>query len=103
MRRVLLLLMITINEEANPAAADQITLQNWALGSHYWIESLQFADGTVLGSAELNAIAQTGTEGNDVLTGFLGLRLTYRGLCGDDTIVAQSGNDVSYGRGGNDT
>src|SRR5258706_9588933 len=40
---------------------------------------------TVLGSAELNAIAQTGTEGNDVLTGFLGLGLTYRGLGGDDT------------------
>src|SRR5258706_14148509 len=49
-------LVLTINDAANPAAADQITLQNWALGSNYWIESLQFADGTVLGSAELNAI-----------------------------------------------
>ncbi|HEX9198152.1 MAG TPA: calcium-binding protein, partial [Acidobacteriaceae bacterium] len=100
-------LVLTINDPSNPnpdpAAVDQITIRNWALGSNYWIENVQFADGTTLHSADLNAIAETGTEGNDVLTGFLGLGLTYRGLGGDDTINAQGGNDTIYGGDGNDT
>ncbi|HMH16687.1 MAG TPA: calcium-binding protein, partial [Burkholderiales bacterium] len=96
-------LVLTINDPANPAAADQITIQNWALGTTHWIEHFQFADGTTLGISDINAMIQTGTEGNDVLTGFANAGMTYRGLGGDDTIVAQSGNDTIYGGEGNDT
>src|SRR3569623_489181 len=100
-------MVLTITDPTNPnpdpAALDKITLKNWALGPQNWIENFQFADGTVLHAADINQQAMTGTAGDDVLSGFMGLGLTYQAGDGSDTINAQSGNDVINGGDGNDT
>jgi Ca2+-binding RTX toxin-like protein len=87
----------------DPLALDQMTFRNWWLGSQYWIESFQFADGSSLTASQMHNLAMTGTEGNDVLTGFLNLPLIFQGLGGDDTLTATGGNNTMDGGAGNDT
>ncbi|WP_454566157.1 calcium-binding protein, partial [Pseudomonas sp. AIG] len=72
----------------------------------YQLERVEFADGTLWTSAQLIAplLQQTGTEGNDVLTGVsTAYNQTLRGNGGNDTLTAGSGNDVLEGGTGNDT
>ncbi|WP_316179578.1 calcium-binding protein [Bradyrhizobium sp. SZCCHNRI1009] len=57
------------------------------------IQSVAFADGTVLSRQQLLALETTGTTVNDVLWGSLGA----------DTFDGKGGNDIAHGRGGNDT
>lgn len=68
------------------------------------VESVQFADGTSIGAAELAAIPVTpvvGSEGPDVLTGGLGEdRLL--GLGGEDRLDGGAGDDRLEGGGGED-
>ncbi len=115
-------LVVRINDPANPAATDQLTIERWFLGWQYRIESFAFADGTSVTGDALDQIARilTGTDGNDVINGW-GDNNTITGLGGDDTLTGGgghdtidagdgndvistgSGNDTVYGGAGNDT
>jgi Ca2+-binding RTX toxin-like protein len=68
------------------------------------VERIEFADGTVLGSAELLALtnrAFVGTMGTDSLNGAIG-NDTLSGLAGNDTLVGGFGNDRYEGGAGDD-
>ncbi|MBZ0092859.1 MAG: hypothetical protein K8F27_11665, partial [Sulfuricellaceae bacterium] len=96
-------LVVTVTDPTNPLATDSLTFAYWfGGGSSYRIEQFQFADGSQLGIADLNAMAATGTAGNDVLTGW-GESVTFYGLAGDDTITGNTAADTIYGGDGNDT
>ncbi len=78
---------------------DQLVIQNVNA-----IERIQFADGTVWDQATIQArtqYVQTGTAGNDYLSGF-GLNNYLDGLGGDDTLIGNSGTDALLGGAGND-
>jgi Ca2+-binding RTX toxin-like protein len=68
----------------------------------YRIESLRFADGTVLDHAAILAILNTPTTGNDTLIGEH-LSDTLFGAGGNDSIVGRSGDDILNGGAGADT
>jgi Ca2+-binding RTX toxin-like protein len=68
------------------------------------VQKLRFEDGTGLSSEEFfneQPIEQTGTDGDDVLTGTL-FNDRLRGLNGDDTLQAGAGDDVLEGGPGFD-
>ncbi|MEQ1705535.1 MAG: calcium-binding protein [Rickettsiales bacterium] len=79
-------------------------------GSSYKIETLKFADGSVLDLSGGLTLAATKTTGetlagasfNDNLTGNIGADTIY-GYSGNDTITGGNGNDTIYGNEGNDT
>ncbi len=81
-------LVMKIADPANPAATDQITVENWWLGSQYRIETFAFADGTALGTSDI----QLDTSGADLLSG----------TSADSMLFAGAGNDVLQGGAGND-
>ncbi|WP_426112036.1 calcium-binding protein [Pseudomonas sp. DSP3-2-2] len=70
--------------------------------SGYAIDQLQFADGTVLGNAQIKAALLLGTDGDDVLTGY-GTDDVITGEDGNDTLSGSSGNDRLDGGDGKDT
>jgi Ca2+-binding RTX toxin-like protein len=78
---------------------DQVLIQN---GNS--IEQIQFADGTVWDTATLQARVQqvqTGTAGNDYLSGYA-TNNYLDGGAGDDVLSGSSGNDALIGGAGND-
>lgn len=97
-------LVVNINDPANPTATDRITVENWYESDYYRIEQAQFADGNSLNAAQLSVLGNAiyGTEGADILTGFVEDNTLY-GLGGDDSITDTGGNNTIYGRDGNDT
>ncbi|WP_122257040.1 calcium-binding protein [Pseudomonas syringae] len=77
----------------------------------YGIDQVQFADGTVLTSAQIKTALLTGTEVDesvvgydsaDRLLGFSGNDMLY-GRQGDDVLDGGDGKDTLYGEEGNDT
>lgn len=97
-------LVLDIADPANPAAADRLTLRYWYADNTPYcrIESLVFADGATLGIAELSALAATGTEADDTLSGWRDEAQTFRGFGGNDTITGSSSADTLEGGEGND-
>ena len=73
---------------------DRITIIDGLRGSNYGVETLQFADGTEWGLADLRdaTIAYATTDGDDVV----------RGFATDDSLSGGLGNDSLYGGSGND-
>ncbi|MCM1171022.1 MAG: hypothetical protein NC393_02735, partial [Clostridium sp.] len=76
----------------------------------YFVECMEFADGTVWGPEEVGSRANTiyGTEGNDTLNtvGKVAnhdINETFYGGAGDDVIRSGDGNDTIYGEEGNDS
>ena len=86
-------------------ADDQITVKGQYNTVGNAIERIEFADGTVIDTAQLAAVqvaAIEGTEGADVLTGTTAAE-TVLGLGGDDVIDGGTGNDRLQGGSGADT
>jgi len=85
-------LMLSIN-----GTTDQLTIYNWGSGNDYRIERVEFADGTVWGTAELpsqlSGLPLIGTSGDDYLYGDSG-NDTLNGGAGNDTLVGGTGNDA---------
>ncbi|OGS97667.1 MAG: hypothetical protein A3H31_12140 [Gallionellales bacterium RIFCSPLOWO2_02_FULL_57_47] len=96
-------LVFKINDPLNPAATDQITIENWN-STYQRIEQIQFADGTSLTAAELSSMALAGTEGADTITVWPDFTGVVDGKGGDDTINVESGNTgmTVHGGAGND-
>ncbi|MCK9395813.1 MAG: hypothetical protein M0Q44_09510, partial [Methylobacter sp.] len=76
---------------------DQLTIKDWGNGDAYHIERIEFADGTVWGTADLpsqlSGLPLIGTSGNDYLYGDAG-NDTLDGGAGNDTLVGGTGNDT---------
>ena len=66
---------------------DRITISNWFANTANRIERIEFADGTVWGTAVLTTAPVLGTTGNDTLYGTVG----------DDLFDGGAGNDMLYG------
>ena len=107
---------ITIRREGkhmvllNSATGDRITINNAYLtsGGTYYIEHMEFADGTVWDADIIKERSRyiEGTEGADNLTGQSGYNYSpdemFDAGAGDDTVKAGAGNDILYGGSGND-
>ncbi|HYS87701.1 MAG TPA: calcium-binding protein, partial [Bradyrhizobium sp.] len=89
-------LVLTITDPANSATADQITLKNWTLGNQYHIETLAFADGTMLGTSD----TEFDTSGSDLVSGTSADSLLFAGA-GDDVLQGGAGNDLVSDTSGN--
>jgi Ca2+-binding RTX toxin-like protein len=102
-RRVGYSLELRIADPGNPSADDRITINNWFQGANYQIETVEFADASVLTATQLSVMGAHvyGTEGNDTLTGFTSSD-TLHGLGGNDTISDPSGNETIYAGDGDD-
>jgi hypothetical protein len=74
-------------------SGDAITIDNMLGGQYYGVNAVQFADGTMLTSAQLIAMETTGTSGNDILVGSEAA----------DLFDGKGGSDYESGNGGNDT
>ncbi len=81
---------------------DSVSIQNWANGDGYRIEQVIFADGTVWDAAQLEALVDFGTEGDDTIYGTLNSD-EIDAKAGNDVIYANSGDDVVDGGSGNDS
>jgi Ca2+-binding RTX toxin-like protein len=97
-------LVLKVNDPANPAAVDQVTIENWNINRLYRLEQVVFADGTTWSTAQLSALAVTvtGTDGADTIGGWSVADIIY-GLDGNDAITDLDGNDLLNGGRGNDT
>jgi Ca2+-binding RTX toxin-like protein len=92
---------------------DQVTVQNWFVQAAYYIEEIQFADGTkwTLDTLRNMNIATVGTEGVDTIRGWDGNNVIDGGAgndylsggAGDDQLFGGAGNDTLEGGAGNDT
>ncbi|MEM1377074.1 MAG: calcium-binding protein, partial [Pseudomonadota bacterium] len=72
--------------------------------SHWWtrLETIEYADGTILTTSSLSSLPVSGTGGDD--TFWLGSgNDNISGLAGNDVINGDNGNDTLYGGEGNDT
>jgi Ca2+-binding RTX toxin-like protein len=83
--------------------ADALVIQNWFSGDAYKVDRFNFADGSVLTGAQLEAkgCMLKGAEGNDSLNGSGSGDLLY-GYDGADVLYGNGGNDVLEGGSGND-
>lgn len=90
---------------------DKVIIKNWYENSNYRLHHIQFGDGTMLLSTEIEALANAnaggntgntgsssndtviGTNNNDTLDGGLGAD-TLQGGLGDDTYLVDNGNDM---------
>ncbi len=84
---------------------DQICLSNWFGGEAFKLQTIEFADGTKLNTAQieqwLDSVPILGTEVNDQLFGG-GLTDRFYGLAGDDLLIGNAGNDWLEGGRGKD-
>jgi len=83
---------------------DTVTIKNWfGYGGYFKIERLEFADGTVLNPAFVEAhLTKVGTMGDDpALLGSPSSETLY-GFTGNDTLVGNGGGDVFDGGAGDD-
>ncbi len=83
---------------------DKITVQSWFDDPAYRVEKVEFADGTVWGTATLQQAKLRGTQGADYLYGSTDDDVI-EGLDGDDYLTGDAGNDTYlFARGdGQDT
>lgn len=88
---------------------DSVTIKNYFYTTSYLnsIETIQFADGSVLDAASITALMvadQTlnGDITNDTLVGLSGSD-TIHGAGGADTLIGGAGQDVLYGEAGSDS
>jgi len=97
-------LMLKITDPANPEADDRITIENWFSSSVYQIEQIQFADGALWTNTTIKqrAILQTGSDGDDILSGWDGADIISAGAGNDRILDAAGGNDTLQGEDGND-
>lgn len=93
-------LVLKINDPANAAGTDQVTVENWWSSDAYRIETFTFADGTSLTKAQLSQMV--GTTGDDNLVG-TAYGDTLAGLDGNDVLNGNAGNDILQGGNDNDT
>ena len=83
------------------ATGETMTILNGAGSSHYyWINAVEFGDGTVWERGDIFNNGVHGTAGNDTLTLFT--TGTLYGEDGDDNLYGTAGNDVLDGGAGND-
>ncbi|GAB6142171.1 hypothetical protein JCM14076_29000 [Methylosoma difficile] len=84
----------------------QVALQSFGVDAKNRIEDVMFADGTLWDAAFLNSRASQeqliGSDGNDVLTAWVGFGNTLLGMGGDDSLVGQVGSDTLDGGAGTD-
>ena len=78
---------------ADGTTGDKIQIDNMLEGSYYGVQSVQFADGTVLAAAQLIQLENTGTTGANNLYG----------TSGAEVFDGKGGNDYENGGGGGDT
>jgi Ca2+-binding RTX toxin-like protein len=82
---------------------DSVTVKNYFYGSAYWLEKIQFADGTAWTQKELaEKLIQNGTAGADAYTGLANYTNIMNGLDGDDTLIGGDKSDILNGGKGND-
>ena len=85
---------------------DQITINNWfsAASGTYMVENIVFDDGTAWLASELTEqlLIQTGTAGDDTLTGLDNYNDTLNGGDGNDTLDGGNGVDTLNGGAGDD-
>ncbi|KAF4513784.1 UNVERIFIED_CONTAM: hypothetical protein B566_EDAN011705 [Ephemera danica] len=80
---------------------ETITVENWFGDAANRLAAVQFADGTAWNTEELEALANTPTNGDDFIVG--GLTDDFiAALAGDDLIQGQAGNDLLTGGSGAD-
>ena len=86
---------------ANDAVTDSLKVKDYYASAKSRVERVVFADGTVWGSAKMDALRLHGTSGADVLYGNAGRADIFDGDAGgDDTLRGYSGDDVYWlGRG----
>ncbi|WP_421863316.1 calcium-binding protein [Motiliproteus sp.] len=86
--------------------SDQITIENWFRQptEHFKINRFEFADGSTLTNADLEALMVTyGTDGDDAqLHGYRDLNEEFRAGAGEDGVWSGEGNDRVYGDAGDD-
>jgi Ca2+-binding RTX toxin-like protein len=82
-------------------SSDSIILQQWKSGKNAYPITVEFGDGTVLTSDDLNVKFNSGGSGNDTVRGSRVNDYLY-GLGGNDRILAKDGDDVLDGGAGND-
>ena len=79
-----------------------ITVQNFFLQAAYELDAIEFADGTVLDTDAMRALALIGTDAAESITGYASDDIL-KGMGGSDTLNGGAGNDVlSGGTGVND-
>ena len=99
-------LIVTINDPANPAATDQITIENWYTPSDtFRIESFVFADGSNISKAQMSVLGnvQTGTDAADSMSDSIGDSVIYGGAGNDVITDNTAGTNTLLGGAGNDT
>lgn len=90
---------------------DSLYLGSWLYSDFAKVEQVAFADGTVWGVNDIQAMLSTapaagsdyitGTDGNDTVYALAGDDGVLAGT-GDDTVIGGAGNDYLYGGGGSD-
>jgi Ca2+-binding RTX toxin-like protein len=80
---------------------DVIMLQQWKAGKGAYPITVEFSDGTVLTSDDLNIKQKLGDAGNDTVRGSRVNDRLY-GFEGNDTLIAKAGDDLLDGGAGND-
>ncbi len=99
--------------EVGGSTDNQIIFKGWFDNNSKRIESVHFADGSVLNSAQLvptATVAKTGTNSDDSMEGTIGIDImsayagndTLWGYGGDDELNGGTGADVMYGGQGDD-
>ena len=75
-------------------------LEGAGASSYYWLNAVEFGDGTVWEREDIFANGLKGTDGDDTIT--LSIAGTLFAGDGDDTITGSSGDDAIYGGAGDD-
>jgi len=84
--------------------SDAVTIQNWFADKAYWIERVEFADGTVWIPSDIaqKEIFLGGTSHDDLMIGGIG-KDRLLGFNGNDVLSGGDGDDILEGGEGNDT
>ncbi|HSH94426.1 MAG TPA: calcium-binding protein, partial [Roseimicrobium sp.] len=95
--------------------ADQITIEGFLANNYvnhaYGIDRIEFADGSTLSDATIQAALSTGTDATETISGLESGDLidakgggdTVLAAGGNDSVLGGAGNDALYGQVGNDT
>ncbi|MBZ9648143.1 hypothetical protein K9B33_11340 [Sphingobium sp. 3R8] len=81
---------------------DKVTLQATVNSGENRIDQVRFADGTIWNHAQLMALSQQPTAGDDVIYGYEGADTMFGGT-GDDQLFGGSGDDILSGEAGHDS
>ncbi|MFT5426504.1 MAG: Ca2+-binding RTX toxin-like protein, partial [Gammaproteobacteria bacterium] len=83
------------------STGESITLQQWKAGKGAYLISVEFGDGTVFNSDDLNINQKLGKVGDDTVRGSRNNDRLY-GFEGNNTFIAKDGDDLLDGGAGND-